>query len=127
MRYYYEKPSFYKSIYGECYKCNHPVYNECTLFKIGDKGLAVIQQKFDRLTKCTRWSKLDPWLTNDLYLHPLFKKRKERKLVMAKSYLTLADGLLKVAGDLDEGDPKRLEYTYEALKYMAKAFKLVNC
>lgn len=74
MRYYYEKPSFYKSIYGECYKCNHPVYNECTLFKIGDKGLAVIQQKFDKLTKCTRWSKLDPWLTNDLYLHPLFKK-----------------------------------------------------
>lgn len=56
----------------------------------------------------------------------IFKKRKERKLVMAKSYLTLADGLLKVAGDLDDGDPKRLEYTYEAFKYMTKAFKLIN-
>lgn len=56
----------------------------------------------------------------------IFEKRKERKLVMAESYLTLADGLLKVADDLDEDDPKRLEYAYEALKYMDKAFKLVN-
>lgn len=107
MRYYYKKPSFYKSIYGECYKCNHPVYNECTLFKIGDKGLAVIQQRFDKLTKCTRWSKLDPWLTNDLYLHPLFKK-------------------FFVADDLNEDDSKRWMYTYEALKYVSKAFKLID-
>lgn len=74
MRYYYEKPSFYKSIYGEQYKCNHPVYNSCTLFKIEDKGLAVIQQRFNKTSKSTQWSELDPWLTNDLYLHPRFKQ-----------------------------------------------------
>ena len=45
---------------------------------------------------------------------------------MAKSHLTLADGLLKVADDLDEGDPKRLEYTYEAIKNMGIAIKLID-
>jgi hypothetical protein len=74
MRYYYEKPTFYTSIYGELYKCNHPVYTTCTLFRIEDKGLAIIQQRFDKLAKTTRWSEIDPWLTNDLYLHPLFKQ-----------------------------------------------------
>ena len=74
MRYYYKKPAFYKSIYGEQYKCNHPVYNSCTLFKIEDKGLAVIQQRFNETSKTTQWGELDPWLTNDLYLHPRFKR-----------------------------------------------------
>lgn len=31
MRYYYKKPSMHSSIYGSTYKCNHSVYNECTL------------------------------------------------------------------------------------------------
>ena len=47
MRYHYEKPSVYLSMYGEIYICEHPVYDRCTLFRIGDKGLAVIQQRFD--------------------------------------------------------------------------------
>lgn len=34
-------------MYGERYICNHPVYDRCTLFKIGDRGLAVIQQRFN--------------------------------------------------------------------------------
>lgn len=74
MRYHYEKPKIYLSMYGEIYICNHPVYNSCTLFKIGDKGLAVIQQRFASQTKTTWWSEVDPWLTDDLYLHPNFKK-----------------------------------------------------
>ena len=45
---------------------------------------------------------------------------------MANSYLKIADGLLKVADDLNEDDSKRLVYTYEACKYMSKAFKLIN-
>lgn len=73
MRYHYEKPNIYLSIYGSTYKCNHPVYNKCTLFKIEDKGLAVIQQKFNTKTKESRWEEIDPWLTDDLYLHPKFK------------------------------------------------------
>lgn len=55
------------------YLCNHPVYNKCTLYSIGDKGLAVIQQRYDPETKVTWWDEIDPWLTDALYLHPKFK------------------------------------------------------
>lgn len=73
MRYHYKKPSIYMSKYGMIYKCDHPVYNVCTLYKSGDKGLAVIQQRLDEETKLTWWSDIDPWLTDELYLHPGFK------------------------------------------------------
>lgn len=73
MRYHYTKPKIYTTMYGQIYICNHPVYNECTLFKIKDKGLAVIQQRYDSITKHTWWSSLDPWLTDDIYLHNKFK------------------------------------------------------
>lgn len=73
MRYFYEKPSIYLSMYGETYECDHPVYSECTLFKIGDKGLAVVQQRYNLDTKCTWWCGVDPWLTDDIYLHPGFR------------------------------------------------------
>lgn len=72
MRYYYEKPTIFLSMYGETYECNHPVYDTCTLFRINSKGLAVIQQRHDIKTKTTWWSELDPWLTDDIYLHPNF-------------------------------------------------------
>lgn len=71
MRYHYEKPAIYLSMYGSTYNCNHPVYDACTLFKIGGKGLAVIQQRSD--DKKTWWTEIDPWLTDVLYLHPKFK------------------------------------------------------
>lgn len=74
MRYHYKKPNLYLSMYGEAYACDHPVYNKCTLYKLDDKGLAVIQQKFDQETKKTYWDEIDPWLTDDLYLHPKFKQ-----------------------------------------------------
>lgn len=74
MRYHYEKPDTYFVIYGEPYRCNHPVYNVCTLFKIGDRGLAVIQQRFDKHSKTTSWTGIDPWLNDRLYLHPRFKQ-----------------------------------------------------
>jgi hypothetical protein len=61
-------------MYGKLYVCEHPVYNACSLFEIGEKGLAVIQQRFDPVEKRTWWSEADPWLTDDLYLHPDFKK-----------------------------------------------------
>lgn len=73
MRYHYEKPSIYLSMYGDTYTCNHPVYDKCTLFRIGDKGLAVIQQRYDINEKTTWWGEIDPWLTDALYLHPKFK------------------------------------------------------
>lgn len=74
MRYHYEKPAIYMSMYGKRYVCNHPAYNCCTLYLIGDLGLAVIQQRFDESTKQTWWGEVDPWLTDELYLHPDFKR-----------------------------------------------------
>lgn len=72
MRYHFEKPAMYSSMYGTTYECDHPVYDRCTLFEIGDRGLAVIQQRRDDCKK-TWWGEIDPWLTDPLYLHPKFK------------------------------------------------------
>lgn len=74
MRYHYEKPDIYLACYGETYVCSHPVYDKCTLFTIGSHGLAVIQQRYDEVTKRTWWDEIDPWLIDNLYLHPRFKR-----------------------------------------------------
>ena len=58
---------------GNTYICDHPVYNNCTVYKINNKGLAIIQQRYDSKTKSTIWTDIDPWLVDDLYLHPNFK------------------------------------------------------
>lgn len=73
MRYFYEKPRLYFQIYGETYRCSHEVYDTCTLYRIGNAGLAVIQQRFDPKTKTTYWTEIDPWLVDDIYLHPKFR------------------------------------------------------
>ena len=73
MRYHYQKPDLSVSIYGETYFCDHPVYSRCTLFRIGDRGLAVIQQRYNARTKQTSWTDIDPWVANDIYLNPGFK------------------------------------------------------
>lgn len=74
MRYHYEKPDLYFSNYGVTYACEHVVYDTCTLFTIGNKGLSVIQQRYNHETKTTWWGEIDPWLTDLLYLHPKFKE-----------------------------------------------------
>lgn len=71
-------------MYGEIYICDHPVYDRCTLFKIKNTGLAVIQQRFDEKTKSTYWTEIDPGLSDMLYLSPGFieyyKKRAGRSV-----------------------------------------------
>jgi len=74
MRYHFEKPAVSLSMYGRRYICNHPVYDSCTLFEIDEKGLAVIQQRFDPKTKSTSWTEVDAYLTDVLYLHHKFKE-----------------------------------------------------
>lgn len=63
------------------------MYDECTLYTIGDKGLAVIQQRFDSDTKKTWWGSIDPWLMDDLYLHPKFEEVFESRASSAKDGL----------------------------------------
>lgn len=72
MRHHFEKPEIYLTMYGKRYICDHPVYNSCTLYKIGNKGLAVIQQRFNTNSKITWWSEIDPWLVDAIYLNPNF-------------------------------------------------------
>lgn len=74
MRYHYEKPSIFTSIYGEIHICDHPVYSRATLFRISDVGFTVIQQRYDSNTKKTWWGEIDSWLVDDIYLHPRFKQ-----------------------------------------------------
>ena len=74
MRYHYEKPSIYLSMYGETYICDHPVYSSCMLYKIGKRGLAVIQQRYDSKIKHSWWTEINPWITDDLYLYKKFKE-----------------------------------------------------
>lgn len=73
MRYHHQELTIYFSMYGELYVCDHPVYSRCTLYKIGGRGLAVIQQRYDAVEKKTWWTEIDASLTDELYLHPGFK------------------------------------------------------
>ena len=79
MRYHYSKPTFFTCMYGKVYICSHPVYSRCTLFKIGSRGLAVIQQRFDEKTKHTWWGETDPWLNDSIYLNPNFREYFEKR------------------------------------------------
>lgn len=87
MRYHYERPSIYLSMYGSVYNCNHPVYSKCTLFQIEGKGLAIIQQRFDTATKRTWWGEIDPWLNDALYLHPGFKEYFDKRATKSENGL----------------------------------------
>lgn len=73
MKYFYQKPNLYFASYGKVYQCDHPVYNRCTLFSIDILGLAVIQQRYDLNTKTTWWTEIDPWLNDEIYMHPRFQ------------------------------------------------------
>lgn len=75
MRYHYnEQEGIREAHFGKVYIYNHPVYSRCTLYKIRDKGLSVIQQRYDAATKHTYWTEIDEWLVDRLYLHPKFKE-----------------------------------------------------
>lgn len=87
MRYHFEKPEIYSSMYGKTYICDHPVYSRCTLFVIGRRGLAVIQQRFDAKTKATYWNELDHWLPDQLYLNTGFRQYFDERASEIKSGL----------------------------------------
>lgn len=72
MRYFIEKPEITTHMFGRTYECDHPLYNRCTLYQIGNKGIAIVQQRFDADTKSTYWTEIDPWLNDILYLSPAF-------------------------------------------------------
>ena len=70
MKYFYEKPEVMAPIYGEPIILDHPVYKMGTLFIQNGSGLIITQKRFT--AKYVYWDALDPWLANDIYLHPKF-------------------------------------------------------
>lgn len=72
MRYFSKPPEFSVQSFGEVYKCDHPLYDKCTLYRDKEKGIAIIQQRFDEKTKRTYWTEIDGWIANALYLRPKF-------------------------------------------------------
>ena len=48
------------------YKCDHYLYDACTLFTDGEKAIAVIQQRFNDKSKTYWWSSVDPELISDI-------------------------------------------------------------
>lgn len=85
MRYHFEKPDIYGHHYGEIYRCDHPVYSRCTLYKMHGKGLCVIQQRYDPRQKATWWTEIDPWLMDVIYIHPGFKEFFEKRAGACKN------------------------------------------
>ena len=79
MRYHFSKPETAASAYGEIFRCAHQVYDRCTLYRIGGRGLAVIQQRFDEKTKRTYWTEIDSDITDAIYLNRRFRAYFEKR------------------------------------------------
>lgn len=73
MRYHFKLGLITSSIYAEVYICDHLVYRKCTLYRDGDKGLAVVQQRYSAESKKTWWTDIDAWLVDTIYMEPKFK------------------------------------------------------
>lgn len=70
MKYYYQKPEVTTPLYGETVILEHPVYKIGTQFIQNGRGLIITQKRFT--AKYLYWDAIDPWLANDIYLHPKF-------------------------------------------------------
>lgn len=56
------------------YKCDHYLYDACTLFTNGEKGIAVIQQRFNKRSKIYWWSSVDAELISDILANPYLEQ-----------------------------------------------------
>lgn len=74
MRYHYEEQDHGDMRCAVTYICNHPVYRRCTLYRVRNKGLAVIRQYYNAETKMTFWAELSQNLANDIFLNDNFEK-----------------------------------------------------
>ena len=78
MKYHFLAKKKYRSEHSKIHRCDHPVYNQCTLYLDGVKGLAVIQQRYKPVSKMTWWSEVDPALADAIFEHPKFKEYLEK-------------------------------------------------
>ena len=65
---------------GKVYHCDAPVYNSCTLFLLPDgRGLATIQQRFNKTMKTTWWGSIDTVINVDISNNPNLKEYLEKE------------------------------------------------
>ena len=75
MKYFYEKPEAWDHEGWRIYKCEHPMYNRCTIYLDSDgRGLAVVQKHWNEQSKSIWLGSIDPWLASDIYHHNNFWK-----------------------------------------------------
>lgn len=72
MKYYYEKPKTWSPA-GQIYICDHPLFNRCTLFMKGKRGIIIVQEHYNEKTKARWWGTIEPWLASDIYNNDNFK------------------------------------------------------
>lgn len=73
MKYFYTSHnSINVQVFGQTHTVRNSLYRDCTLYLIKNRGICVIQQRYDANTKSFWWGALDPGLANDIYLNPGF-------------------------------------------------------
>ena len=72
MRYFTEKPKDTNFVKRFAYKCDHPLYSECTLFRDNSQGLAVIQKRFNARLKIFWYGPIEVWLIQEILNQPNF-------------------------------------------------------
>lgn len=73
MRYFYEPSEYQGAKHWRYYHCDHPMYNQCTLYFQDGRGLAVVQEHFIEGTKMRYWGVVDRELANDIYISEGFE------------------------------------------------------
>ena len=68
MRYFTKKTETDLCTRQYTYKCEHPLYSECTLIRCGDKGLAIVQKRFNPKLKVFWYGPIDSWLADRIMI-----------------------------------------------------------
>ena len=79
MKYHYEPSENWDRSTWKVYRCDHPLYNRCTLYTgINDEGdevgLAAVQMHFNEENKSIWWGSLDPWIASDIFKNVRFQE-----------------------------------------------------
>lgn len=72
MRYHYDKNAICVKVHFD--RFNHPLYDHCTVYKRGDKGLAVVQTHYNKKTKIAWWGPIDLNIMYEILAHADFKE-----------------------------------------------------
>ena len=73
MKYFSKKPDICVQVFGKPIDLDHPIYKSGTLYLEKERGLIVVQKKFNPNTRECSWHAVDIWIANDIYLSKRFR------------------------------------------------------